>query len=951
MWLVASLTRLACLAQPSGEPILRVETGVHTAPINRIATDAANRYVVTGSDDKTVRVWELATGRLLQTIRIPIGQGDEGKLYAVAISPDARTIACGGFTGPNRRDQPIYLIDRTTGRMLHCLAGLKNTTGGLVFSANGSFLAAVLLEGGLRVYKTVDGSLVGTDSDYAGDGYQLSFDQQGRLVTASYDGFIRLYDSDFKLLSKEQAPGGKTPHSVSFSPDGSQIAVGFFDSRKIAVMSGSDLAFEFAPDTTGVDTGDLSSVTWSVDGEFLFAGGMWRQAEGHVIRRWGGAGQGAYKDISAGIASTIMSMTQLQDRGVAFCTAEPSWGVINSGGQRTFMVRPVTADYRNNPRGFLLSFDGSVVQFGYELFGKLPARFSPTDRKLDVGVSSGGNLSPPRTKVPELNITDWEHTDFPKLDGKNLKLDQYEMSRALAIAPKGESFLLGTEWWLRLLDKKGSEKWRVAIPAPAWSVNIAGNGQVAAAAFGDGTIRWYRMRDGKELMAFYPHSDRKRWVLWTPSGYYDCSPGGEDLIGWHVNNGKDKTADWFSAGKFRDVFYRPDVLAQVLEALDEQGALRAANAKSERKPQESEITDRLPPVIQITAPDNETGFSESEVTVRYTFRTPTGQPVKAIRALVDSRQAASTVDLKVVAENDTEGEITVQVPPRDCIISVFAENTDNQASEAASVKLKWTGKPEPKLAKPTLYVLAIGVSEYENQQMRGLNLDYAAKDAKDFVDAVLEQKDLLYEDVQYRLLTDEKATTSAILDELQWIQEAATQHDMAMVFLSGHGFNDANGLYYFCPQNFNRGKVMSTGVPFSAINSAVQAMPGGALFFLDSCHSGNVMGGSGKNRALDDDVTKVINELASVRRGVIVFSSSMGSEKSQEHMDWENGAFTKAVVEGIRGAAATAHSRIITYKMLDVYVAKRVKILTRGRQHPVTVVPPNAPDYTVALTP
>ena len=61
----------------------------------------------------------------------------------------------------------------------------------------------------------------------------------------------------------------------------------------------------------------------------------------------------------------------------------------------------------------------------------------------------------------------------------------------------------------------------------------------AVAAYADGTIRWHRLSDGKELLAFFPHKDKKRWVLWTPSGYYDASPGGEELIGWHVSNGKD----------------------------------------------------------------------------------------------------------------------------------------------------------------------------------------------------------------------------------------------------------------------------------------------------------------------------------------------------------------------------------------------------------------------------
>jgi WD40 repeat protein len=71
---------------------------MHTAAITEISIDAANRFLVTASFDKTVRLWELPSGHLLRTLRVPIGEGSDGKLYAVAISPDGGTIAVGGFT-------------------------------------------------------------------------------------------------------------------------------------------------------------------------------------------------------------------------------------------------------------------------------------------------------------------------------------------------------------------------------------------------------------------------------------------------------------------------------------------------------------------------------------------------------------------------------------------------------------------------------------------------------------------------------------------------------------------------------------------------------------------------------------------------------------------------------------------------------------------------------------
>ena len=105
------------------------------------------------------------------------------------------------------------------------------------------------------------------------------------------------------------------------------------------------------------------------------------------------------------------------------------------------------------------------------------------------------------------------------------------MSRSLAIAPSGDRFLLGTEWCLRLFDGKGREIWNVAAPSVAWGVNISGDGRFALGAFGDGTIRWYDLRDGRELLAFFPHKDGKRWVAWTPEGFFAASEGGGAALG------------------------------------------------------------------------------------------------------------------------------------------------------------------------------------------------------------------------------------------------------------------------------------------------------------------------------------------------------------------------------------------------------------------------------------
>ncbi|MBF0538690.1 MAG: hypothetical protein HQL03_10610, partial [Nitrospirae bacterium] len=577
-------------------PILRIETGMHTAAITTIAIDDRNRYLVTASDDKTVRVWEAATGRLIRTLRPPIGDGDEGKIYSVAISPDGKTIACGGWTGAQWDGQKIsiYLFDRKSGGLTHRISGLPGVILNLAYSRDGRYLAAALgRDKGIRLFSARDYTQIAEDKDYGSDSYALDFDPKGRLAAASWDGYIRLYDSGFKLQAKKKAPDGDQPFSVSFSADGRQLAVGLADSTKIDVLSGKDLSHLYCPDTKGVNNGDLGNVTWSRDGRYLYAGGRYDKDGQRPILMWSDSRKGTYKELP-GANSTIMHLLPLNNGSIAFGGGGATFGIINRQGKRTVHVTSQIADYRNLLDGFLVSDDGSKVRFAYEQYGKSPAVFDLSTRLLEADSSTtvDASLKPPITSSNGLEVTDWEDTDKPQLNGTTLKLQEYEMSRSLAIAPNGDGLILGTDWYLHLFDNTGNQRWKVPVADTAWSVNITGNGKLAVAALGDGTIRWYRLSDGKELLAFYwcctrtffPHNDRKRWVLWTPLGYYDASPGGDDLIGWHVNNGKDKAADFYPASRFKSTDYRPDVISRVLETLDVEAADGASGGKGSRGP-------------------------------------------------------------------------------------------------------------------------------------------------------------------------------------------------------------------------------------------------------------------------------------------------------------------------------------------------------------------------------
>ncbi|HYX42863.1 MAG TPA: caspase family protein, partial [Pyrinomonadaceae bacterium] len=436
----------------------------------------------------------------------------------------------------------------------------------------------------------------------------------------------------------------------------------------------------------------------------------------------------------------------------------------------------------------------------------------------------------------------------------------------VAIARDRSAILLATTAGIRLFGPTGVEKWYSSIPSFPFAVNISEDGRFAVAAIADGTIRWYRMTDGKELLAFFPHADHKRWILWTPSGYYDASPGAEDLIGWHVNNGRDAAADFFPVGQFRNVYYRPDVVSKILQTGDEQLALKEANEEAGRKQQQASIAQLLPPVVEIVSPQDGAQLTTNEITVRFRLRTPSGEPVTEVRALVDGRPATAERGLSLQANGTTPTdarELRVAVPEGESQVSIIAANRFT-TSVPATVRVR-SSKPAASVTatstndqfeiRPKLYVLAVGVSNYADPKLK---LGFPAKDAQDFADAWTRQKGALYRDVMVKVLTDDKATKDEVLDGLDWIRKETTSKDVAVVLFAGHGVNDASGVYYYLPFNADPDRLLRTGVSFSDIKNTIAAIAGKTLFFIDTCHSGNVLG---TRRGIGNDMNGVVNEL------------------------------------------------------------------------------------------
>ena len=892
---------------PSSRPIIRLETGMHTAVIRRIGTDAAGRLLATASEDKTVRLWSLPDGRALRVLRVPAGAGNEGKIYATAVSPDATLVAAGGLTGFEWEAQGfVYLFDARTGHVVQRLGGMHNAIQHLVFSADGAYLAATLWgNNGVRVWRTHDWLPVLKDSAYDGSSYAADFDGDGRLVTTSHDGFIRLYDRNFKPIARVRAPGGKQPDGAAFSPDGRRVAVGYVDTTRVDVLSGADLTFLFAPDTKGVFKGNLGTVAWSADGRFLYAGGLWISGDTALVRRWADGGRGAHMDLAAA-QNSIMDLHALPGGGMAYASHDPVLGTLDDGGGAFSRHTSPIADFRENDTGFLVSPDGSEVQFGFEAWGRRPARFSLGARTLVLDPPEHGRLHAPVSRVDGLSVTGWRNTREPKVDGRPLALEREEYARSLAIARGGDSLLLGADWNLRLFARDGTPRWRVPLPGVAWAVNLSADGRMAVATLGDGTIRWFRTTDGGEVLALFAHRDGTEWVAWTPDGYYLSSPGGDDLIGWHVNKGSAAAADFYAARQFERILHRPEYVTAYFRSLGDRA--KAVAATGDDFFDIGDLASIAPPKIDITAPVRGTTLSGDRVTLRFAA-TKRSLPMRDFAVFVDGIPVTPSADRILGGAESAAFERQIEIPLFEKDSDIRVEVFNGTSLGIAETFVKRTGTTETP-AKGDLYLLTVGVSRFPG--VPGADLDYAALDAEAFADFFEAGGNGLFGRVLVEAVSDNsplKPTRETILGALEFVKQAGAR-DTVIVFLASHGLSDRRGTYYFVPRDAAGGDVKTvlasakggralaengTEAPslisWETFFEVIRSTAGRRLFVVDTCQARNVAGNL--------DVHSLAKRSASA--SFALMAASAGDEESQEYPAGRHGVFTYALLQGLSG--------------------------------------------------
>jgi WD40 repeat protein len=916
-------------------PFVRVETGRHLAFVHALALHEAAGVVYSASEDKTVRKWRIADGRLLDTFRVPSGLRGEGQLYALALSPDGAVLAAGGWTcWQFDRRACIYLLNAATGAIIARIGGLEEIVASLRFSPDGRFLAVGLMGAqGLRVFRVADRTLVSADRDFRDKLLEVDFSPGGRIVAAGLDGFVRSYDEGFALAGRIDAGlAGRQPFGVRYSPDGRFVAVAFNDVSRISILRGSDLsvvATLAAP--TGTVARNLSRVAWSADSSVVFAAGESRDGNASALFRWS-LSDAAHAQALPGARGRIGDLCVTRDHLLLFGSEEPSLGLIEPSGRLRYGLFSGVPDFRGLEGRLRVSHDGSVVELSVGPGADSMRRFSFARQTLERVMAP--SLPLPRTTAADWRIESWGRTEPPVINGRRLALEAFELTRSRAVSADGTTLIVGTEWALHAVDRRGAIRWKLRMPTLVRATTISGDGRFVVAALGDGSIHWLALRDGTPAVSLFVHADGEGWVAWLPDGRYASSAYGDTLAGWHINRGADASPDFFRAVQFERELYRPDTIARALAEDARTGAgVAAADALG--------LLAIAPPRLDVSILDAGPAAGRTSRRIRITGES-LGLPMHSLSVYVNDIPITRTGDQRLAPAEAMRFTREVSLPQSAAETDVRVEVFNGR-----SLGVRERFAPGPAVAARSepgnLYVIAIGANEFP-ELSRDRYLAYAARDAEEFAGALQALGATRFRKVRVRILSDSTrpATQAAVLDALRTMGDA-TGDDTTVVFMASHGVSDAAGNYYFVPRDVRGadlddlldGKPMppqSSLLGWRPIFDALRTTAGRRLLIVDTCHARNISG-----RFQDFSLVK-----RSASSHIAFILASRGDEESQEYARGGHGLFTYALLEGLRGSADRDRDARITVDEWFGFAAARVDQLrdrTIGPQTPQLIAP------------
>jgi len=869
---------------------IRTFTG-HKEGIGSVCFSPDGKQVLSGSHDKTIKLWDAATGKEIKTL-----SGHSDWVNSVAFSHDGKYAASGS------RDKSVKLWDAASGREIRALSGHSSGILSVAFNADGKQIISGAEDFTVKLWEVTSGREVRTLAGYTGAVGSASFSPDGKQIFFNSGGNIKLWDTVAGNEIRTFTVGGSF---TTFSADGRQfISYPHGNAVKLRdAVTGNEIR------TFTGHTKVVNSAAFSPDGKQIVTGSedgtikLWDTAMGNEIR--------SYKQKYYGVQCVAFS---------------PDGKQILSGGTGQITLWKVDSDKA------VLDFKGLNIYFVTYV------AFSPDGKQV---LSDAYNLFNYDNDVKLWDVK----------TGKAIKTFKGHKSaiHAMAFSPDGKHIASGSSdntviLWDTATGK--AAKTLTGHTSAVTSIAFSSDGRQILSGSLDGAVCLWNADTGKEAAKFisFTGSDVQlasasrgltvetetaassvegEWIAITPDGYYQASPRADRFLNVRVGD----TVSGIDS--YRSIFYNPDVVLARLQG--------RPDPASKAKVTMQQIANYTPPVVTIQSPVNFSATNAATADLSVVINDK-NQPIKNIKVIVNGRLAghnelsaaqgttglqAEKASLTVTGSQKTVNiTLPVNLDPGSNRIEVVAFNGYSESRSYVDVTRNAHAGQNPSL--PNLWILAIGVNNYQDSNIR--NLNYCVADAKGVIEALKAQEGKRYAKVNSLLIADGEAsppTAANIRKNLQFLDQAG-ERDVVLLFLAGHGVSDNAGKFLFLPNdtrlNADKNVNEATAISDSDIVSVLDDRAGNLLVFIDACQSGGV----------DND--RLVRSLMDTN--AFVFTSSRGNELSQERKEFGHGVFTYSIMQGLKGATQALAQGNVTVLSLSGFVTLDVPRITGGAQNP-----------------